>query len=85
MTSYIWPYMDTIWVKPTNLSDLITVQSMFQLLYVYKHGSVNSADKHEEHSRPASIWVEMKWLKNEAAKSFFNICYKWEMAKELMQ
>ena len=30
---------------------------------IYKHGSVNSADKHEEHSRPASICVEMKCLK----------------------
>ena len=59
---------------------------------IYKHGSVNSADKHEEHSRPASIWVEMKCLKMKlpnhfivyVTNKFYSILYKWEMAKGLM-
>ena len=39
-------------------------------LFIYKHGSVNSADKHEEHSRPASVWVEIKCLKMKLPNHF---------------
>lgn len=35
MTLYLQPYMNTIWTVPMNLSDLIHVHSMFQLLYEY--------------------------------------------------
>ena len=38
MTLYLLPYMDTIQTVPMNLSDLISLHSMFQLLHAKKHG-----------------------------------------------
>ena len=64
MTSYLRPYMDTMRVVTRNLSDLIYVHSMFQLLYDIIRSSICTYCAHfflyyNLHETVASISVSL--------------------------